>query len=148
MIFARPVKSDDIRHVVYNLWERGQAEAQCFEIENKEALISYLERNSSEYGYALCDDGLGPVAVFGASEMEGTYYTWFIATDEFLKVAKQATIWLLRFVREQKALRPDERLELHSAVTHEDADRWFQLLGFQPIPCDALFSKYVYAPTK
>lgn len=140
--FAK-VQPEDIKIVVKNMWERGQRESKVYGFDNTEDIMAYLLSLSGEYGYVM-KVGDEPIAVFGAARHEEKYSTWFVATERFNEVGKQATLFLNGFIKERVKDRPDAELEMISAVEHPEAERWFAALGFALIEKDGLFSKYKY----
>lgn len=144
MIDLRPVTRDDIRHVVFRMWKRGADEAKRHGYEDNERIIHDLSMRANEYGFAFYHNN-EPVAVFGAyAGHDDCYHTWFVATDKFTVIGKQATVFLKRFIKEKTMERPGASLELWSSVDHPEADRWFQLLGFQPLEPYDIYNRYVY----
>lgn len=137
-------KPSDITDVVIGLWERGEQEARVAGFGDREALLAYLLSISGEYSYTM-KVGNEPVAVFGATHHGEVYHSWFMATERFNEVGKQATRFLNGFVKERVQSRPDATLEMLSAVDHPDAERWFLLLGFKKVgEKDGIFTRYRY----
>lgn len=148
MIDVRPTTSADIRHVVYRMWRRGVEELRCHGHFDKEAIIRELCVRSAEYGYTFYHCG-EPIAIVGANTVgANAYHTWFSATDKFHYIGKEATRFLKKLTADKTAERPEATLELWTTVNHPDADRWFKLLGFQPLEPQPPFSRYLYAPRK
>ena len=139
------VTPEDIQHVLNGLWTRGEKEAVKAGFTSREQLMAYLLSVSGEYGYTMRTDD-EPVAVFGATMSEGKYFTWFVATERFSEIGKQATRFLKGFIKERVAGRPDAHLEMISAVEHPEAEKWFNLLGFFKYPevKQGIFTRYVY----
>jgi len=146
LVFEK-VSSGDIQFVVGKLWDRGEKEAAKAGFDSKEQLLAHLLSLSGEYAYALKVEE-EPVAVFGAttSNRGQLYYSWFIATDQFNKVGKQATRFLRGFIKERVKGRPDARLEMMSAVDHPEAEKWFKFIGFRKLEeeSEGVFSRYIY----
>lgn len=144
------MRPDDARHVVMNLWGRGIREIEKYGVTDKEQLVTALIAMSKEYGFAIWHKSI-PMAVFGAHfcEEDNIYYTWFAATEAFTEAGKETTKLLKKFVRDRIKERPGVEVEIWSAVDHPDAPRWFQLLGFKPLPIKdenkkGYFSRYQY----
>lgn len=137
----------DIKYVVEHTWERGAKEAEICGFAGADAWISHIEEMSTEYGFVLKNAGV-PIAVFGATRMNGKYYTYFAATDVFEHAGKEATLFLMDFLQKKMAEHPEETLELGSACTHPKAHKWFLRLGFEHIMSKGVYSLYVYRGAK
>lgn len=138
-----PCTPEHIRYVVHNSWERGRKEAELCGFKTEEAWVAHIQSMTGEYGYTALHEGV-PVAIYGAVEKNGTYYTFFAATESFNAIARQITRFLRRFLIEKLAEKPGARLELGSLCDHPKADDWFKALGFKLIKRDGLLGHYVY----
>lgn len=136
-----------IRHVVHKSWDRGRKEMALLGFDDEEKWIEHIHAMSAEHGYtAMLEDE--PVAVFGAVKVNGTYYTFFAATDKFGVIGRALTRVLRTYLRIKLAEQPDARLELGSVCQHPKADAWFEALGFVLQERNGLLRKYLYVRGK
>lgn len=134
MVTVREGTEEDIRYVYDRLWYRGMREIQNFGHADIAGAAKIFLSLPAEHRYAFCVN-TKPVAVFGAVPSANThgsvYSTWFLATDKFPKVARQATRILKRLI-EQKTVEENVKiLKLISASDHPKAAKWFTMLGFR-----------------
>lgn len=132
MIKPLEATEDDIQYVAENLWLRGKNELNLEDIEKIRECMRMLALKSENMTWTVRKDGL-PVFVFGAyyNLIGDTFYTWFLATDRFQEIGLSATVFLKRFIAAEKKQYEGSKIELWTAVEHEDAERWFRLLGFE-----------------
>lgn len=137
---------DDVDFIINRLWQRGEEEAVLWGLKSKEEHRAHLLSMAKKHGYCLSGHDDEPIAAFGVCEPPDgiTYSTWFIATDRFTEVGLSITKFLRGFIREKLKGHPEAEIELISAVSHADAGRWFQILGFEYKDSERVFSRYVY----
>ena len=147
LVLKEGLNADDVQAVAQRIWDRGKREVERFGYGDPVSLAAVLVASRPEYAFTLESVG-EPVAAFGAFRLEGgSYRSYFLATDAFIPVAKEATRLLRSFLKRETALRPDCRLECLSASDHPDSERWFKLLGFYSAePLNGL-SRYIYGLT-
>lgn len=142
---VKELRPEHVRAVVDAAWQRGKDEAEVYGVSEAQKMTELLWQQANEYGYALFHDDV-LIAVFGAafSSADNAYATWFLATDDLLKVGRHATYWLRGFVKERTHERPDAKLKIMTAANHPEADRWFRALGFSLMEDDGRFKHYLY----
>lgn len=133
----------DVDYVINNLWQRGCDEVKAFGFESTEGLANFIMAGADEHGYVLTADDV-PVVVFGASLEQGTWFTWFLATEQFSDLGTQATRFFNDFLKKRLKENPGARLELISACDHSEATRWFRILGFEVMERQGAFTRYKY----
>lgn len=139
-----PVAREQVAAVVEALWERGREELRRFKIPDPQQVIEQVMAMAHDYGWVFKADGV-PVAVCGAHGIADVFYTWFLATEELEKVGRPFTLWLRRFTREIMATEGrGKRLEIHSALVHPQAARWFEALGFREFGHKGIFHYFEY----
>ena len=73
-----------------------------------------------------------PVAALGAIEAwPGVFQVWMFATDDWPKVALEATRWCCRVLRPAMLAAGGHRAECASLDGHRQAQRWLERLGFR-----------------
>jgi hypothetical protein len=134
MLTLGPLNHDALRRVVNRLWLRGRIEALEFGVSSVDVLLDALAVNvGSRYSFCVSADD-DPVIAFGATEVEPEQFTsWFIATDGFENVGIQATRLVRSFLKARRAERPNATLRMTSKAPHPSAERWFRLIGFEPL---------------
>lgn len=75
-------------------------------------------------------DGLGPIAVFGASERwPGMYDMWLFATNDFQHIGKSMTKLIRNAIVPGLFEAGARRLECRSMESHNHAHRWLETAG-------------------
>lgn len=81
-------------------------------------------------GWVLKLDDETPVAIFGGWKKWGQHWEgYFVATDEWEKIAWAGTRFLVRLLRYLRDRHNDATLEVYSKVEHVETHRWIERLG-------------------
>lgn len=138
---------DDVQAVAQAIWDRGQREIERFGFRDPADTARTILAAEPEYGFGL-HHAATPVAVFGACRQDGgSYRSYFLATDAFVPVAREATRLIRALLKRETAKRPNARLECLSASDHPDSERWFKLLGFYSAEPLNGIARYIYGLT-
>lgn len=144
---ARDMQPEDAHAIMQRMWQPGAAELDRIGMDGDPEAIAEKFIKMNHYGWTFFANG-EMVAICGAEEVEGTCYTWFMATPALQSIGRDFTIWLRKFCKEAVE-REGVKLEMYSASLHPNSDRWFAALGFARGQNDiGIFRHYLYARKK
>jgi RimJ/RimL family protein N-acetyltransferase len=124
------VSHEAVFHVAANMRAADKEEIYPLHWDESPFVLTAAVMAAPRYAY-LAWDGNRPIAVFGAAEIRPTVWqAYCFATDEFPKVYREVTKFLLRNVKPYlfKELGAN-RIFADSHIAHKDAHRWLQRLG-------------------
>lgn len=124
---VRPVAPELLAQLWDKLWQRGREELARLGFSIASGYREFLRfaERMIDGGIICADDE--PVAVAGiCPDGDGTYFTFFQASESFHQHAKKIT----RIVRDH-VRRCREPVFIYSVMVHPDTERWFGLLGFE-----------------
>lgn len=117
--------------IAQDMWARGEEEARIFGLTAIDDILPMLDRieHAATFSY------LGtPYAITGAVKaQEDVYHTVFMARPQFEDHLRAGTRMLKKHLRAQAAEKPTADIVAFSACPHPDAEKWFTLLGFEPV---------------
>lgn len=120
---------DDAFYVARNMreWDRREIFATRW---NDDAEMLALEASSICGGLSFAAGLDRPIAAVGAAPLwPGVWSVWTFATDEFYKISTSLTKRIKRDMLSTLRAAGAHRIQCHSMIGHDDAQRWLEFLG-------------------
>jgi hypothetical protein len=137
-VVIRAADKHDAYAVLSQMSEQTRSE---FEVlgESPSALVDSVVRNGYPMYVSSAGDRL--LTLFGFSDF-GTYASmWTIATDAYFNLGPSGVLRTRKFLQGIDLGKP---LYLVTTAPHPEADRWFELLGFEKVRDDGTRREFLY----
>ena len=137
---VKPATLPAIEYVVRHLAGRNRREIDAMNLSRYDALamaIAWLAAGDCE-GVVHIDDN--PACTLG---FDGNY-TWFLATEAFYDAGVRAIVAARRYLKKTAESRT---IMVISLSDHPDAERWFEVLGFEKVEKTAFSTIYRFGVT-